>query len=385
MLTNLPFIEFLTECAIWAFTIATALQIFYFLFFYARLAFYKKNNTTSTKKSTTNLKNNQPPVTILICAHNEAENLAANLDRILNQTYRSYQVLVINHNSTDESEKILRHLQQTYSHLDFKNFTNTKKTQVGKKFALAYGIEKARHEVLLLTDADCMPESTDWLQKMQQLLRDDVEIGLGFGPYQKQPGFLNKLIRFETNLTATQYFSFALAGMPYMGVGRNMIYKKELYENATDFKKHDDLASGDDDLFINEVANANNTRIILDPDTFVYSPPKLTWRAWFRQKSRHLTAGRRYRFQHQILLGLASSSHILHYVTGIFVACQGYFALAIALYLVRTILMLLIFGEIFRKLDDAILLKWLPFIDAAFVLYYMLLAPAIFFGNKQRW
>ncbi|MFT4973946.1 MAG: cellulose synthase/poly-beta-1,6-N-acetylglucosamine synthase-like glycosyltransferase, partial [Saprospiraceae bacterium] len=282
-------------------------------------------------------------------------------------------------------EIILRHLQQTYSHLDFKNFTNTKKTQVGKKFALAYGIEKARHEVLLLTDADCVPESTDWLQKMQQTVRDEVEIGLGFGPHQKHPGFLNKLIRFETNLTATQYFSFALAGMPYMGVGRNMIYKKELYENASDFKKHDDLASGDDDLFINEVANANNTRIILDPDTFVYSPPKLTWSAWFRQKSRHLTAGRRYRFHHQILLGLASSSHILHYVAGIFIACQGYFVIAIALYLIRTILMLLIFGEIFRKLDDAILLKWLPFIDAAFVLYYLVLSPAIFFGNKQKW
>ena len=360
------------------------MQVFYLLFFYAKLAVYKEKGAGGVSTASAS-QNEEPPVTILICAHNEAENLATNLDRILNQTYRSYQVLVINHNSTDNSEKILRYLQQIHSHLDFMNFTNNKNTHKGKKFALAYGIEKARHEVLLLTDADCMPESTDWLQKMQRTIRGEVEIGLGFGPYQKHPGFLNKLIRFETHLTATQYFSFALAGIPYMGVGRNMIYKKRLYQNASAFKKHDDLASGDDDLFINEVANSRNTKIILDPDTFVYSPPKMTWRAWFRQKSRHLTAGRRYRFHHQILLGLASSSHILHYVTGIFVAIQGYFALAIALYLIRTILMLLIFRGIFRKLDDAKLLKWLPWIDAAFVLYYLILSPAIFWGNKQRW
>jgi len=385
MFENTIWTTLILQSIICTFVFVTVVQIFFFGFFYVRLAFYKENNIPPTEKAPTNFKNNQPPVTILICAHNEAENLAANLDRILNQTYRSYQVLVINHNSTDNSEKILRYLQQTYSHLDFKNFTNTKKMQVGKKFALAYGIEKARHEVLLLTDADCQPDSTDWLQKMQQTIRDEVEIGLGFGPHQKQPGFLNKLIRFETNLTATQYFSFALAGLPYMGVGRNMIYKKRLYENASEFKKHDDLASGDDDLFINEVANAQNTRIVLDPDTFVYSPPKMTWRAWFRQKSRHLTAGRRYRLHHQILLGLASSSHILHYVTGILLVFQGYFTLVIALYLLRTILMLLIFRGIFRKLDDAILLKWLPLIDAAFVLYYLILSPAIFFGSKQKW
>lgn len=368
-----------------AFVLATALQVFFLLFFYARLAFYreKKRDTFRTIEPENNLIHR--PVTILICAHNEAANLSANLDRILNQTYRSYQVLVINHNSTDDSEKILRHLQQIYSHLDFINFSNKKKKQVGKKFALAYGIEKAQHDVLLLTDADCAPESENWLQKMQGLLDGEVEIGLGFGPYRKEPGFLNKLIRFETNLTATQYFSFALAGIPYMGVGRNMIYQKRLYQNASAFKQHNDLASGDDDLFINEVANANNTKIILDPETFVYSPPKLTWRSWFRQKSRHLTAGRRYRLHHQILLGLASASHILHYVLGIFVISQGFFALAISLYILRTTLMLLIFKGIYRKLDDAILLKWLPFIDAAFVLYYLVLSPAIFWGNKQKW
>jgi len=367
-----------THFTLFLFLAATLVQLFFFLFFYARLAFYKKTKVQPDES-------NQIPITILICAHNESENLKKNLDRILNQTYRSFQVLVINHNSTDDSEKIIIHLQQIYSNLDYVNFNNSDKKQVGKKFALAFGIEKARHEVLLMTDADCAPHSRLWLQKMQQEIRGVHAIGLGFGPYEKHGGFLNKLIRFETNLTATQYFSFALAGMPYMGVGRNMIYQKSLYTNATEFKKHNDLASGDDDLFINEVANSMNTKIILDPDTFTFSPPKLTWRAWFRQKSRHMTAGRRYRLHHQILLGLASSSHILHYIAGIFILLNGYFQVAITFYLIRTILMLLIFRGVYRKLDDAILLKWLPGIDAAFVLYYLVFTPVVFFGNTKKW
>lgn len=371
----LAFIQFL-------FLFATAIQVFYLLYFYSRLALYPSKQAAESKSDPPK---SQRPVTILICAHNEADNLRKNLHRILNQSYRSFEVLVINHNSTDDSEEILISLSKNYKELNFINFTNKKKTQIGKKVALAFGIEKARHEVLLLTDADCAPKSRFWLAKMERLMSGPTEIGLGFGPYEKRPGFLNKIIRFETNLTATQYFSFALAGIPYMGVGRNMIYTKSLYRNAYKFKKHWDIASGDDDLFVNEVANSKNTAILLDRDTFTFSPPKSTWIEWYRQKSRHMTAGRRYQLHHQILLGLASMTHILHYVAGIFLLFHGYLIIVLLAYVFRITLMLLIFRGIFRKLDDAILIYWLPLIDAAFILYYLVLSPTIFWGNTKKW
>ena len=220
---------------------------------------------------------------------------------------------------------------------------------------------------------------------MAKLIQGKTEIGLGFGPYEKQPGFLNKLIRFETNLTAIQYFSFALAGIPYMGVGRNLIYKKSLFFKATEFKNHYDLASGDDDLFVNEVADSSNTKIILDPDSHTFSPPKSTWQAWYRQKSRHLTTGRRYRFHHQLLLGLASASHILHYLFGILLLVQGFYLVALSFYALRLFLVLLIFRTIYKKMDDAILYKWIPLLDVIFVVYYLVFTPVVFFGKATKW
>ena len=352
--------------------------MFYFLFFFQKLTHYVVDDTPPATV-------NAPPVTILICAHNESQNLKRNLPRILNQTYRSHQVLVINHNSDDDSEKILRYLQQKFSHLDFINFSNNKKMQVGKKHALAFGIEKARHEVLLLTDADCYPISKFWLANMSRSIDDKFEIGLGYGPYEKRASFLNKCIRFETILAATQYLSYAIKGIPYMGVGRNLIYKKRLYHITNGFKKHENIASGDDDLFVNAVANAQNTRIILSKDAFVYSSPKHTWLAWYRQKTRHLSTSTHYKPIHQALLGGYSASHFMHYFLGIYSAIQGYWVLAICFYFLRTMIMLFVFRGILKKLDDAILLKWIPLLDAAFVLYYVVFAPTLIFGSRKRW
>src|SRR5690606_29715318 len=128
-----------------------------------------------------------------------------------------------------------------------------------------------------------------WLKKMVAKMKGDAQLVLGFAPYTEAPGFLNKFIRYEAVYTAMQYLSFALAGIPYMGVGRNMAYRKQLFHQAKELEKHRHLASGDDDLFVNEVATKKNTAIQLDPETFVYSTPKLTWRGYKRQKTRHLS------------------------------------------------------------------------------------------------
>ncbi len=328
---------------------------------------------------------NRQPISIIICAKNESENLQNNLPRILNQNDRSFEVLVVNDNSVDNSLKVLTYLQQKYSHLRIINFSNKKKTQVGKKFALAKGIEEAKHEVLLLTDADCCPASDLWLQEMRATLHDTIAIGLGYAPYKTQPGFLNKIIRFETVYTAIQYLSFALAGMPYMGVGRNLIYEKSLFDKANGFQKHHDLASGDDDLFINEVATARNTAIILRPETFMFSPPKQSWAAWFRQKSRHLTTGRRYQFKHKLLLGLLSASHLAFYVFGIFVALKISWTISLLIYVARLGIVMPLYTMILKKLQDLSLVKWFPVLDAIFVLYYVAFAPKLFFGKKKRW
>ncbi|MEM9822100.1 MAG: glycosyltransferase, partial [Bacteroidota bacterium] len=293
------------------FVLATIVQLLFWIFLFSKLAFFRESISSQTSTPSA-----ERPVSIIICARNEAENLKKNLPRILNQNYRSYEVIVVNDNSSDQTQNILLNFHIKNPILWSLDITDKPKGS-GKKPALAAGIRAARHEVLLFTDADCQPTSRNWLREMQELIQGRVEIGLGYGPYFSEKGFLNKFIRFETIFTAIQYFSFALAGHPYMGVGRNLIYKKRLFDKAGGFDKHAHLLSGDDDLFVNEVAHSNNVSITLKKESFVYSAPKSSWKAYFRQKARHLSTGKHYKIKHQVLLGLVSTSHFFHYLGGI--------------------------------------------------------------------
>ena len=276
------------------YVLATLVQLIFWIFLFSKLAFFQEQENNTEK----NIESAERPVSIIICARNEAKNLEKNLPRILNQNYRSYEVIVVNDNSTDQTQNILLKFHIKNPILQSLDITNKPKGS-GKKPALAAGIRAARHDVLLFTDADCQPTSKNWLREMQELIKDKVEIGLGYGPYFSEKGFLNKFIRFETIFTAIQYFSFALAGHPYMGVGRNLIYKKRLFEDAGGFDKHAHLLSGDDDLFINEVATTDNIGILTKKNSFVYSAPKKSWKAYFRQKTRHLSTGKHYKFKHR--------------------------------------------------------------------------------------
>lgn len=357
---------------------ATLIQIAYWLGLFYRLAFHKASPQKGNAA--------EPPISIIICAYNEAENLENNLPLILSQIYRSYEVLVVNDHSTDHTQEVLETFAKKYPYIRIINFTNTKKDNIGKKLPLSKGIEAARYDTVLLTDADCRPASQNWLKEMSQPMNiKKTQVGLGYAPYDTLKGILNAFIRFETVYTAVQYLSFAKAGLPYMGVGRNLIYNKELYFKAGGFNTHEHIPSGDDDLFINQVATAHNTVITLTLDSFVYSEPKTTWRSYFRQKSRHLSTGTSYKPLHQLLLGLLSASQFLHYALAIILLCLGQWYLIFTLYLVRMTIVLIGYHFILKKLNDQPLWKWIPLLDAALVCYYILFAPMLFFTNRNTW
>lgn len=357
---------------------ATFIQICYWCFLFSRFALYQEREDQESPRD-------EIPISIIICAKNECENLKKNLPLILNQNYRSLEVIVVNDSSTDDSGKVLLDFKQKNDYLRIINFNNTNKSHVGKKFALAEGIKAARYETLLLTDADCYPTSKDWVYKMQKSVRDNIEIGLGYGPYEKASGFLNIFVRYETVYTAIQYFTFALIGQTYMGVGRNLLYKRSLFFQTKGFTKHEHVASGDDDLFINEVARGNNVRITLDEATFMYSAPKKTWKSFYRQKARHMTTGGMYQRKHQLLLGLLSASHFLHYWGGIVLILFFSTMFAGVIYMVRILILLFWYTFILKKLKAVSLLKWIPILDAFHVVYYLVFLPKLFIGKKNTW
>jgi len=346
---------------------------------FARLAFYDVE-----KEKARNAKNAETPVSIIICARNEAENLKKNLPRILTQIHHSYEVIVINDGSTDDTKNILLNFILKHRNLRTESAIDKPDHIPGKKFALAQGIALAKHDVLLLTDADCCPASPFWLSEMQKAMHTNIEIVLGFGPYEKKKGLLNKFIRYETVYAAVQYLSFALMKIPYMGVGRNLMYKKSLYNKTGGFSSHEKIMSGDDDLFVNAAAGKQNVAIVLNDDAFVYSKPKGDWFSFFIQKKRHLSTAKHYKMKHKVLLGLLSFSHLLHYTGGFLLVFYSN-TIFMNIYLVRISLMLVCYYRILKKMKESSLLLWVPFLDALLALYYLVFAPITILGKSQKW
>lgn len=368
-----------------AFYGATAVQLIFWLFVFSRLALFNQKKHLGLAE-TDDFPMSEQAVSVIICARNEDENLRRNLPKILEQDYPNFEVVVVNDASTDDSTAVLNELSKQYSHLKIISILEKKK--LGKKSALAKGIDNASHDWLLMTDADCTPLSKNWISGMMAGIREGKEMVLGYAPYAKRDNsLLNKFIRFETVWTATQYLSFALIGQPYMGVGRNLLYDKRLYKKVDGFSKHEDLASGDDDLFVNQVITQKNFSIILLPQTFMVSEPKTRWNSYFTQKNRHLSVGNRYMLKHQILLGLVSVSHFLFFVTLFFATYVKISTMfAVANIVVRTILIWTVYAKILRKLHEERLLWWIPLLDVLYVFFYLVFASTIILrATPRKW
>ena len=353
----------------YCFCAVIAIQILYYLFFFRRLAFYKPKDDGD---------NIEHPVSVIICARDEADNLMRNLPGTLVQHYKtSHELVLVNDNSTDESRYLIDEFKKTFKNINHVELTQEAKMISGKKFPLSMGIRSAKYEIVLLTDADCVPASEFWIQKMQDAYADETEIVLGYGAYHKKPGILNKIIRFETFHTALQYLSYALAGIPYMGVGRNLSYKKEVFLRNKGFSSINQIPSGDDDLFINQVANRKNTRIVIDPEAHTLSTPKHSWKAWMRQKYRHYTTAKYYKAGHKFLLGLYSFSLFWLYPLLALSILFFNWWMALSVFGFRFLIQAVVLYKSMKKLNEKDLWPWFLFFDIWMFFFYIFTIPAI--------
>ncbi len=327
------------------------------------------------------------PISVIICAKNEEENLRENLTHILRQEYFDYEVLVVNDGSTDGTAQVLSDFQKEYTHLRVLHIpADASRKMKGKKYALSQGIEVSKHELLLLTDADCQPASRYWIQGMQAVIGGEKQIGLGYGPFFTIDRHLNRFARFETVYTAIQYFSAAIWGFPYMGVGRNLIYKKSLYVENEGFKKHAHITSGDDDLFMSEVATKDNTTICLEKSCFMYSKSEIRPTHYYKIKYRHNTTGSHYKSMHKLFLGGLSLSHFMFYLSFLTaIILHLSIETTVSLYLMRLILVLIVYAKTAQKLHEHHLTLWIPIFDFLLLFYFILLTPALVSGNTKSW
>ncbi len=335
-------------------------QLFYYLYFFIRVPFQKSKAEHS----------NLPAVSVIIAARNEAENLKKNLPSILNQDYPDFEVIVVNDRSWDKSKDILTEFSQNNSNLKIVNNPDFGKDGFSKKLALTLGIKAAKNECLLFTDADCYVISNKWIKNMSSSF-SEKSIVLGASPYRKRKGFLNALIRFDTIFIAVQYMGMALARIPYMGVGRNLGYKKTVYESLSGFKSHYHIPSGDDDLLVNKGSDKKNTAVVFNNDAITLSEPKSTFKEWFDQKSRHLQTGKFYLFKHQLILFLYPLSLIIFYTSSlIYEITSSYLHIGIILVLFRILIQIIIFIRPFKIMGSKDLIIFAPIIELILMFIY---------------
>jgi glycosyltransferase involved in cell wall biosynthesis len=363
--------EFFTYC-FFTMCLAALIQFLYLIFIFARLSFYKKPEEEDKPLI---------PVSIIIAARNESDNLYENLPAILNQDYPEFEVIVVNHQSIDDSNWLLIAFQQQYKNLKVIDIPKNKHLRAGKKFPITMAIKGAKHEHFILTDADCKPASSLWLKKMTFSFSSKKQIVMGYGPFVKDKGILNKIIRFDAAWIGVNYITMALAKLPYMGVGRNLGYTKSVFNSVSGFKSHYGIPSGDDDLFIQEAAQKSNYTINIDPDTFCYSPAVPSWNRWVRQKSRHYSTSNKYKVIKKLLLGIYPTSLLLLWISFVILLFNTDFRIISGVVFgVIVLLKWWIQGKCLLKLKEKSFVYTLPFWD----LFYAILAPMLFYLTEQK-
>jgi glycosyltransferase involved in cell wall biosynthesis len=362
----------------WIFAAATLIQFFYYLWFYLAVAIYKKSVENPVSQ----------PVSVIICARNEAENLDKFLPFILEQKYPDYEVIVVNDCSEDNTYDILGKYLLKYPHLNVSTINKDPKFTHNKKLAQFIGIKAAKNELLLFTDADCRPESDKWLESMMRHFEAKTTFVLGYGGYFREKGLLNSFIRYDSMTIALQYIGMAIRGIPYMGVGRNLAYRRSLFFANKGYGAHNQLASGDDDLIVNGNATAENTKVEFSLNAHTRSVPAATVTEYIKQKRRHFTTAPHYRFKHKLLLILEPASRLLFYSTFIILlSCLFLWPYVLVIFGLRLIIQLVTLALAARRLNEQGMV--------AVSLFFDILSPLIFStlyitktGKKQgrsRW
>ena len=353
------------------------IQFLYYIVVFGEFSFAKPQTATPKKI----------PISVIVCAKNEEENVKNFMPFLLEQDYYDYEIVLIDDASSDETLDYFEAWEKQNANVKLVKVENNEAFWGHKKYALTLGIKAAKNEYLLFTDADCYPTSKNWILNMSSQFTMHKTIILGYGAYEKiANSFLNKIIRFETLLTATQYFAWAKIGKPYMGVGRNLAYKREVFFKVNGFIDHMKIRSGDDDLFINQAANKVNTTICYLPESFTYSKPKTSFKEWFNQKRRHVSTAKNYKLFDRNQLALFYCSQILFFVLPIILlAFQFQWILVLSLIGFRYIFTWITMGFAAGKLKEKDVMYWFPIIEIVLIFTQLNIFITNTFSKPVNW
>lgn len=331
------------------FLLAFFVQLYFYLRYYSGIFRYKNRLDSNDVRLTTD----RPPVSVIICAKNESENLARFLPSVLKQKYPKFEVIVVNDGSTDESTDLLKTLMEKYNNLYQTFLPMGAKYMSRKKMCITVGIKAAHYEHLLLVDADCEPAGDKWIETMMRHYPSGKSVVLGYEGFKgEENGFFDKLVAFDMMFDAMRFMGFALCGKPYRGFGGNLSYKKEVFLANNGFQSHLILPFGDDDLLIRDIATSQNTSVCIEPQAITWSHRDLTMKSFLFQRERQMETYAEYLTGTKFRIGSELTSRYLFYllflaIMAIFVAWGEYISLGIVafFFLFRFIMQMVIFSK----------------------------------------
>ena len=358
------------------FCLCIAILIFYHLFFHLKVLLFKDKARSGLKK----------PVSVIIIANNEYDNLQRLIPYLLKQEYNEFEVVLVDDRSYDETYEFYLSYSKQDPKLKFLHIDQTPETASAKKFAITLAIKAAKYDHLLFIDADCMPASEYWIFEMATHFAEKKEVLLGISPYRAEKTFLNKMIQFETGFTAANYLSFALAKIPYMGVGRNLGYAKHLFLDQKGFHPFYNVKGGDDDLFIQKIATSKNTSICISAESLTFSKPKTNFTDWYEQKKRHYSVSKYYTKRSSFLLGLFHTAHLFSYVLFIYLLFSQEFRLySSVIFFVRLLLFWIIASMLFKKLAAKVEWYLVPGLELTYCLSVISFGLIGLKAKKIKW
>lgn len=330
-------------------------------------------------QGTDHLHHDTPGVSIIVAIKNGSDLLRDHLPSMLSQSYPLYEVIIVDDHSDEEERNKLELLAIEHREVILIHAEGSP----GKKQALMAGVEKAKYHWILCTDADCAPVSDQWISTMMRS-RKDAGMVLGYSPYKRKGGLLNHFVRFETSMTAIQYLSWAMLGRPYMGVGRNLLYAKDLFLKAKPYERLV-IPYGDDDLWVQQAALLTRVNVCFDPSAHVLSVAPKTWQAWWEQKHRHLSAAHHYARSTWWQPGMFGVALILHWATLFIVLFSNLPMWVPSACLVGVAMRWLVYHSWARELNEKKTAILYPVLEMIYTLYLSVMGIMTLVAKKKTW
>lgn len=285
-----------------SFTIHLIYQLFYIFRF------------NKIKKQTSD--NKLQAISIVICSKNNAEDLKENLPYFLEQDYPNYEVIVVNDGCVDDTDIVIKALQNKYDHLRTTRIPLDERFSHNKKLAQTIGIKGAKNENIIFSNPNCKPASKLWLQNLAK--NWDKSVHIGYSNFENQKKFGTNLLKNDILKRWTKAICFSSTGKTYYGNGNNMGYLKEDFFANKGFAKHSQFEAGYDHLMAYRLSKKSGSSTYISPESKVFLPTRNPFEIWANEQKYYYQSRKYISKKIKFLLDLDSTSHFFLYLSMVF-------------------------------------------------------------------